>query len=260
MKPALAVLGISSLGYLLATVGIQRQTFIQKRGDLAGWRKLLWGALALHTLGLFLFILSVGRLPIGHIEETIAPLGWVVMALYLIFGERWRVEVVGTVAAPAAFAMTAFSAFALWGEQAQAPHNSWITVHVLSIIAGYAAFSLAAFCALLYFIQSRLLKQKKLGGVLGVLPPLETLDQVSYRLIRGGFPFMVLGIVTGLLLNHWHWDWDFQQTLVAATGAVYTLYLHARIAGWHGRQVNMMLLVAFGCVLVSFIVPGGVHR
>ncbi len=260
MKAAVACLALAALGYLVASVGIQRKTFIQKRSDLAGWRRLLWVSLAVHTLGLGLYSFVAGHLPLTHISETIAPLGWVIMVLYLIFGERWRVEVVGTVAAPAAFATTVFSAFTLWSEGPQGSSDIWKILHVTSIVLGYATFILAAACALLYFVQARLLKQKKLGGLLKVLPALETLDQVAYRLIRVGFPLMLFGIGTGLLLNDWRWNWDFQLTLVAATGLVYTLYLHARIAGWQGRRVNMMLLIACVCVLISFVAPGVVHR
>lgn len=260
MKFALILLGLASLGYLVAAIGMQRATFIENQHDLSGWRKLLWFSLFLHTVALGGFSVAVGHLPVNHIAETIAPLGWVLMLLYLTLGERWRVEVVGTVAAPAAFGMTAFSAFALWGDKPAAVSSTWLKVHVFSLVLGYATFFLAAFCAILYFVQARLLKKKKLGGLFSVLPPLETLDQVAYRFIRSGFPLMVLGIVTGLLLNQWQWRWDYLETLVAATGLVYTFYLHARIAGWQGRRVNMILLIAFCCVLISLVIPGGTHR
>ena len=260
LKAALVMLVVAALGYLIASVGLQRAIFIHNRMEFGPWRKLLWVSLVIHTLGLGLFSLAVGHLPITHVAETFAPLAWVLMLLYLLFGERWRVEVVGTVAAPAAFVMTIFSAGALWGERPAPVNDFWIQLHVVSIILGYASFFLAASCAFLYFLQARLLKRKKLGGLFSVLPPLDTLDQVAYRFIRAGFPLMVVGIATGVLLNEWTWKWDLQETVVACTGLVYTLYLHARIAGWRGRRVNSILLLAFFCVVASLLIPGASHH
>lgn len=260
LKLALVLLLCAALGYLIAAVGLQRATFVHNRVDFGPWRKVLWAGLALHTLGLGLFSVAMGHLPITHVAETFAPLSWVLMFLYLALGERWHVEVVGTVAAPAACVMTLFSAGALWGERPAPVTSFWIKLHVMSIILGYASFILAAACALLYFLQARNLKAKKLGGLFSVLPPLDTLDQVAYRFIRAGFPLMVVGIATGVLLNGWTWKWDLQETVVAATGLVYTLYLHARIAGWRGRKVNSILLLAFVCVLASLFIPGASHN
>lgn len=262
MKTGLIIMGLASLGYLVAAIGSQRDLFLNNSRDLGRWRRVLWVSLAAHTLGLLLYGYFLGHLPITRMDHTIAVLGWVVMVLYLVLGERWKVEVVGTVAAPAAFALTAFSSVALWGggQQSGAAGGPWLQVHVASLLLGYATFIMAAFCAVLYFVQARLLKQKKVTGLFTALPPLDTLDRVAYRFIRVGFPLLILGIVTGLLISNWTWHWDPKETLVAMTALVYTGYIHARIAGWQGRRVNMLLLVAFGCVLVSYLIPGESHR
>lgn len=261
MKVGLTMMGLASVGYLLATIGSQRDLFVEAKQDLTRWRRWLWISLALNTVGLGMYSLWLGHLPFTRMDQAIASLGWAVMLLYLLLGERWKVDVLGTVAAPAAFAMTAFSSFALWGSHAGPPATTaWLQVHVISLFLGYATFLLAAFCALLYFLQVRLLKKKKVSGLFAALPPLDTLDRAAYRFIRVGFPLLLLGIASGLLISNWHWNWDAKETMVALTALVYAFYLHARlVAGWQGRRVNMILLIAFVCVLFSYFIPGKAH-
>ncbi|MBI3924286.1 MAG: cytochrome c biogenesis protein CcsA [Armatimonadetes bacterium] len=258
MTAGTILLGVVSIAYLAATVGLQRNLF-GSSSSWPFWRRILWISFAFHTAALVLVSVSLGHAPITRMDEAIASFAWLLVLMYLLLGERWKVEMVGTVAAPAAFAMTAFSAFALSQQPSASVGSAWIWIHVASLLLGYAAFCLAAFCAVLYFLQARMLKKKKLGNAFTVLPPLDTLDRVAYRFILAGFPLMVLGTVTGILLNNWHWVWNSKFVLVGLTGMIYLGYLHARIAGWQGRRVNMVLLVAFVCVLVSFLAPDTSH-
>lgn len=260
MSPGKVVLALASIGYLAAAAGFQWQLFRGRETAWGRWRKLVGVAVGMHTLGLVLL-----RFPVTGMAEAAGTLAWAVGVLYLAVGVRWNVEVVGAVAAPAVFAMTAFSlAAGTWEHQPGSP-DPWVPLHVASVVIGYGAFCLAAFCALLYFAQARLLKRKDLGGLFQRLPSLDTLDRVSYRLILAGFLPMVLGIATGMLIMKgsqgvW-WSWEPQPVLVGFTGLVYLTYLHARlVAGWQGRRVNNLLLVAFLCVLASFLAPGRLHR
>ncbi|HXE71144.1 MAG TPA: hypothetical protein VNO81_00660, partial [Candidatus Nitrosotenuis sp.] len=104
-----ALLILASLGYLAATLGFQWDLARRQAGHWRRWRQLLWSALALHTLGLVMLGLALGHAPLNGLAEATASLAWVVMLLYLAVGERWNVEVVGAVAAPAAAVMTAFA-------------------------------------------------------------------------------------------------------------------------------------------------------
>ncbi len=254
---SLLLLGLASLLYLAAGIGIQRAARQENRASFPRWNRVLWGAFGLHTCALVLYAILSGHLPIHRLHETFAPLAWLIMLLYLLLAKRWRIEVAGAVAAPAAFAMTAFSIFALWHGQPGSEPGLGLYLHVLSLVIGYASFFFASFCALLYFVQARLLKQKRLDGLYRALPPLGTLDHLSYRLIWAGFPALVIGIVSGLFIQGGRWSWGYQEILVVATSLVYTAYLHARVAGWQGKRLNGMLLAASACAAISFLLPGG---
>lgn len=259
MKAPLLLLMLAFLGYMVAGSGIFRGIYLENQKTFPRWRWVLWFSFALHTLALLVYSVESGHLPIHRLQETFAPLAWAVMLLYLVLGERWGVEVTGAVAAPAASAMTLFSAFALWQGQATAEGGPGLYLHVLSLVVGYASLFLASFCALLYFVQSKMLKEKRLDGIYRALPPLGTLDNVSYRLIWAGFPALVIGIASGVFIQGGQWSWRTQEIVVVGTSLVYTVYLHARVAGWQGKRLNAMLLLASVLAAASFVLPSG-HR
>ena len=256
MNFALPLLAVSALGYLAAGAGIQRSIYLKSQKSFPKWRKALWASFGLHTAALVVYSSTSGTLPVNSLNETFAPLAWFIMLLYLLLGERWSVEVTGAVAAPAAFAMTGFSVFALWQGQPSTQAGPGIVIHVLANVLGFASFFLASFCAILYFVQAKLLKRKQLDGIFRALPPLGTLDNVSYRLVWAGFPALVVGIASGLFIKGGQWTWGTQEIVVVATSIFYTAYLHARVAGWQGKRLNSILLVASVFAIASFLLPG----
>lgn len=257
MTAPLVLLLLSFVGYLCAGVGIFHGIYFENQKTFPRWRQVLWASFAVHTLALLAYSAETGQLPIFRLKETFAPLSWAVMLLYLLVGERWGVEVTGAVAAPAASAMTVFSAFALWQGQGTTEAGPGLYLHILSLVIGYASLFLASFCALLYFVQAKLLKEKRLDGIYRALPPLGTLDKVAYRLIWAGFPALVVGIASGVFIQGGQWTWRIQEIVVVATSIVYTIYLHARVAGWQGKKLNAMLLMASLFAAISFVLPSG---
>lgn len=257
MTASIALLLLAFLGYLAVGFGIFHCIYHEHNNHLARWRSLLWVAFAAHSFALVVYSVETGQLPIHRLRETFAPLAWLVMALYLVLGQRWKIEVIGAVAAPAASAMTIFAAFALWQDKTPGGADPGLYLHILSLVIGFASLFLAAFCALLYTIQENLLKRKRLDGIYRSLPPLGTLDKVAYRLIWAGFPALVIGIASGVYIEDGRWSWGVQEVVVVATSIVYTLYLHARVAGFQGRRLNVVLLMTSLIAAISFFLPSG---
>lgn len=254
------LLALAALGYWIAAVGFQIHLRRRKNREWQRWTQLVLGSHTLHTIGLIVLTIQLQHFPMASMREAISALAWLLIALNALMGPRWKVEALGTVAAPAAAVLTTFSVFSLTQTEPVGPRGAWFTIHVGCLLASYAAFSLAAGSALLYFVQARRLKSKKLAGAFQ-LPSLDTLDRVAFRLILVGYPLLLMGIGSGMLITSWNWNWDAKETLVACTGGVYMAYLYARmVAGWQGRRVNLLLLAAYACMLVSLLVPGQFHR
>lgn len=71
--------------------------------------------------------------------------------------------------------------------------------HIALSALGVATFGLAAAVALLYIVQERALKQKRLGTLFRRIPPLRVLDTLGRRLILVGFPVFTLAVITGVV-------------------------------------------------------------
>lgn len=87
----------------------------------------------------------------------------------------------------------------------------------------------------------------------------ETLDNISYRIICLGFPLLTIGIIAGAVWANeaWgsYWSWDPKETWALITWLVFAAYLHARITrGWQGRRPA--ILAVFGFVAVWFCYLG----
>ena len=68
------------------------------------------------------------------------------------------------------------------------------------IFTGYAGLFLSFGASLLYLVQERTLKSKQPSTLLSRLPALQTIDEIGYRSLLLGFPFMTFGLVAGSVL------------------------------------------------------------
>ncbi|MDT9196535.1 c-type cytochrome biogenesis protein CcsB [Limnospira fusiformis KN01] len=86
----------------------------------------------------------------------------------------------------------------------------------------------------------------------------ETIDNISYRIIGLGFPLLTIGIIAGAVWANeaWgsYWSWDPKETWALITWLVFAAYLHARIArGWQGRKPAILASVGFLVVWVCYL-------
>ena len=87
-------------------------------------------------------------------------------------------------------------------EPASVPHEvaatPWAIAHGISMIVGGASIMFATASALLYLLGSRKLKRKKLSEVLGRVPNIEKLEQMTLFGIETGFVLITIGFISGL--------------------------------------------------------------
>ena len=122
-----------------------------------------------------------------------------------------------------------------------------------------ASFAIAFAAALLYLIQPE-------GGRWG-LPKPEVLDEIGYRAVVVGFPFLTLTIILGAIWadTAWgtYWSWDPKETASLVTWLIYGAYLHARVMrGWRGNRAAWLLVLGFAATLFTYfgnLFFGGLH-
>ena len=136
----------------------------------------------------------------------------------------------------------------------------------LNASAPIAALSWAAVLALFWLVWSQGMRLKNL--LKQYMPPLDQLDDVTYRMIAIGWPLLTGGIITGAVWANsaWgtYWSWDPKETWSLITWFVYAIYLHARyVRGWKGTQMAVISAVGFLAVIFTYLgvnlVLSGLH-
>jgi cytochrome c-type biogenesis protein CcsB len=188
-----------------------------------------------------------------------------VLAFLLVYW-KYKIASLGIFCFPAIFVMT-FIANLTYTSQASIPmlRSRWLYIHTPPVILGYVAFFVAFSAAVLYLIQERELKLKRVFH--NRLPSLEICDDLAYRALAIGFPLMTLGILSGALWAQQVWgvggiEWmgDSKILLAFLTWLIYLLLIHYRlIAGWRGKKAAYLVIAGFVSVLVTFSFYGGLH-
>jgi cytochrome c-type biogenesis protein CcsB len=99
-----------------------------------------------------------------------------------------------------------------------------------------------------------------------LLPSVETLDGLMYKLAGVTFAGLALLLITGAVWANesWgrYWGWDAKEVGALVAWLTYAGFLHSRIAyGWKGRRSAYFAVVAFLFVIftylgVSYLLPG----
>ena len=87
---------------------------------------------------------------------------------------------------------------------------------------------------------------------------LESFDNISYRFIGLGFPFLTLGIISGAIWANqaWgsYWSWDPKETWALIAWLVFATYLHTRISkSWQGKKPAYIATLGFVTVWVCYL-------
>jgi cytochrome c-type biogenesis protein CcsB len=87
---------------------------------------------------------------------------------------------------------------------------------------------------------------------------LESLDNLSYRIIGLGFPLLTVGIIAGAVWANeaWgsYWSWDPKETWALITWLVFASYLHARITkSWQGKKPAILASIGFIVVWICYL-------
>jgi ABC-type transport system involved in cytochrome c biogenesis permease subunit len=228
---SLSALALFAAGYVFAR---------HRPAAAAAWAlALAWLAL---TAGLGVIWAASGHPPLSNQYESLLTLLWFLFPLSFYFYRRAPRPEIAPAAALAACLL--FGAAALLDRTARplmpALRSNWLIVHVLSSMAAYAAFALAAASA---------------GWALAKKQA-QPADDFLLRLARTGFAFLTLGIITGSVWaetawGSW-WSWDPKETWSLLTWLAYAAALHLRNKGARGARFAALMLACFALVLFTY--------
>ncbi|MGZ8428966.1 MAG: c-type cytochrome biogenesis protein CcsB [Candidatus Deferrimicrobiaceae bacterium] len=231
----------------------------KERGARLGRMLLLVGVIV-HAAGFALRYAVAGYTPITNLFESLSFFALAIAATFLVIEVRYNLRTLGSFVAPLAFTFSVFAAF-LPGEVAglaPALNSYWLPIHVLLLFVGDAVFAVAFGAGIMYLLQEKQVKRKKMGALFKRLPSLDVLDDVNYRCLTIGFPLLTMGIITGSIWAEYawgsYWSWDPKETWSLITWLLYAALLHGRLTvGWRGRKAAILAIVGFGAVLFTFL-------
>lgn len=133
------------------------------------------------------------------------------------------------------------------------PHT--IAAHILLSILAYSVITLATLQALILALQDHWLRQHRSGPFISVLPPLEIMETLLFRMIAIGIVLLAASIGSGLLFV----DNLFAQHLVHKTVfsivalIVFSILLWGRHAlGWRSQTALRWTLAGFTALMLAF--------
>ena len=214
---------------------------------------LTFGGAALLSISLLLRAIVVARGPWGNMYEFTVAFGASILIGYLVLQRRYPIRSIGFIPVGVALALLLYASSLPAEITALVPalqNAPLLTIHVGMAVISYGTFATSFGAGVAYLVQGK-------DDRFRWLPSHKVLDEVAYRSVIFGFPIFATMIILG---SWWasiawsrYWGWDPKETAALVTWLTYAVYLHARNQrAWAGRPAALLLVVAFGMVLVTY--------
>jgi len=248
-------LGLYGLGMVLILPSVKRRRPSLSPAPLGA---LGLGLLA-HAGALAVAAARLHRLPVTDVRSALSFYAFLVTLAFFLVYLRYRIVSLGLFMLPLVFLLTLISAMRAGSSfDSSAFRGGWLLVHIGSIFLGYTALFLTFVAAVMYLIQEHELKSRQPQGFYYRLPSLETCDELYYRSLVFGLPFLSLGILTGFVWasRTWKGPWELDPKIVASlvTWLIYLVLFSTRVSGgWRGRRAAYIAIFGFAAILVTFM-------
>ena len=226
-------------------------------------------AFSIHVFGFALRCYVAGRPPVTNMYESIV---WVMFGVMVFAGILYSIHkqavVLVTACAVSAIGLIAADAAPAMMDPGIHPlvpvlrSNYWLTIHVLTITLGYAAFALS-----LGLGNVTLWHYLRKGT--GWMAKANEMNQLTYRSMQFGVVLLAAGTILGGIWADYSWGrfwgWDPKETWALIALLCYLAVLHGRFTQWIGSfafaatSVISFLAVLMAWYGVNFILGAGLH-
>jgi ABC-type uncharacterized transport system permease subunit len=216
-----------------------------------------WGctvaAIATHTEGIARLTHSLGPYSIGLLE-AVSILAWTLAVVACFICAEPRNRVIGAILL--ALAAVGAGLTGIGHTYAEEAKPEWeLTAHILLSMAAAALLLAAAVTALVLVFLDRRLRTRRIANLSSVLPPLDALEKVMFRLIGTGFVVLTLALLTGFVfVTNLHAQHLEHKTILSCIAwVVFGVLLIGRVRyGWRGRRAVLWTLSGFGLLILSY--------
>ena len=225
-------------------------------------------ATAMMVLGFLLLLAGViargisnGHVPWGNMYEFSITGALAFTGAYLIAIRKQDLRWLGLFISISALLTLGTAVTLLYRDSAPlvpALNSPWLVIHVIAAIISGGVFLLSNVIAGAFLYLDAMERRGGRKPWAKRLPELETLDQLSYRLVAFVFPLWTFSVIAGAIWaeSAWgrYWGWDPKETWAFITWVAYAAYLHARVTvGWRGRRAAWLCLFAGSTFLFNYV-------
>jgi ABC-type uncharacterized transport system permease subunit len=210
-------------------------------------------AIVAHSDALVYSMRIHGPFSIG-LPEAISMLAWTLAVLACFISIERQNRVLGAILlASAALGAAVTGTGRTYAETTAA---GWqLTAHILLSMGAAALLFAAAVTALLLVFLDRRLRTRRIADLPSVLPPLDALEKVMFRLIGTGFVLLTLSLFTGFVfVTNLFAQHLFQKTVLSLIAwIIFGVLLIGRMRfGWRGRSAVGWTLSGFGMLALAY--------
>jgi ABC-type uncharacterized transport system permease subunit len=210
-------------------------------------------ALLAHTHGIVHVMRHVGPFSIGLLE-AISMLAWTLAVIACIIAIDKGNRAIGAIL----LGLAAFGAAVTGAGRTYVEENApgWeLTAHILLSMAAAALLLAAAVTALILVFMDRRLRARRIVDLPTVLPPLDSVEKVMFRLIGAGFTLLTLALLTGFVFvtNLRMQHLEHKTILSCVAWVIFGVLLIGRVRyGWRGRAAVRWTLSGFAFLTLAY--------
>ncbi len=227
----------------------------------AQWAPRVLGAGALlHATHIVVASLVTRVCPVESLHFALSLSALVAVGVYLLVNRRSKLYAMGAVVAPLALTFLVGAQFVGRDPSSVLPFSRTLLVmHIAANVLGVGLFLLSGAAGAFYLVQDRRLRRKKLLGAGSRLPPLDSLDRSSHRLLLAGFPLLTFGVVTGAVFTQKLGELGGAELARSLLGYATWVLLASvlvlrRLGGFGGRRAAYGTLAGVACVLLVLLI------
>jgi len=172
---------------------------------------------------------------------------WMLSVTFVLLRRRFQIDGAGSTVVGLAAVLAALGFFSTNGiANASEQYGALLKLHIALAFIGVTAFGFAAAVSVLYLLQARGLKKDPSSTLQRRLPPLVTIDKLSFRAILVGFPFYTGALLIGsaFAIGGQNLDISLSYWMSLFSWVIYAFILQVRVSlGWRGRRTAFLTII-----------------
>ena len=251
MIPVLS--GIVAVAFYGAGSLVAYQMIGSKEAHSKTLRLFTLGAIVFHAVTIALQLGGNGFLDFGFFVATSVTF-WLLPTILLLLRE----PIEGLLLVVLPFSAIALAAsLALEGQPAPIDISQpEFALHILLSLVGYTVLFMSAIQSLLVLLVDHSMRRHRVSGLMRLLPPLETMESMLFKLIGIGFGLITLGIILGAWFALGS-DQGMGSEHILPSLLAWLLFLFLlvgrRFLGWRGTTATAWTLLAFGLLAGGYL-------